>query len=63
LNASCRFSKEAKALTLEKISEIDAKLAELQMLKDQLSKLASACQGNDRPNCPILDAMSDKNSQ
>ena len=57
-----RSSKEVKALTLEKIAEIDAKLSELQMLKDQLSELASACQGDDRPNCPILDALSKKTS-
>ena len=57
-----RSSKEVKALTLEKIIEIDAKLSELQMLKDQLSALASACQGDDRPNCPILDALSEKTS-
>ena len=53
-----RSSKEVKALTLEKIAEIDTKLAELNMLKVQLTKLASACQGNDRPDCPILDALS-----
>ena len=58
-----RSSKEVKALTLEKISEINAKLAELQILKDQLCKLVSACQGNDQPNCPILDALSAKNFQ
>ena len=46
--------------TLEKIAEIDIKLAELNMLREQLNKLASACQGNDRPDCPILDALSDK---
>ena len=55
-----RSSKEVKALTLEKIAEIDIKLAELNMLREQLNKLASACQGNDRPDCPILDALSDK---
>ena len=58
-----RSSKEVKALTLEKIAEIDTKLTELNMLKDQLSTLASACQGDDRPDCPILDALSDKNSE
>ena len=58
-----RSSKEVKALTLEKIAEIDAKLSELQMLKDQLSELASACQGDDRPNCPILDALSENTYQ
>jgi hypothetical protein len=30
------------------------------MLKDQLSTLASTCQGDDRPDCPILEALSDK---
>ena len=55
-----RSSKEVKALTLEKVAEIDIKLKELKTLRDQLSTLASACQGNDRPDCPILDALSDK---
>ena len=55
-----RSSKEVKALTLEKIAKIDTKLSELQMLRDQLSTLATACHGDDRPNCPILDALSEK---
>ncbi len=54
-----RSSKEVKALTLEKISEIDAKLIELKELKYQLSFLANNCKGNDRPECPILEALSD----
>ena len=54
-----RSSREVKALTLEKISEIDVKLLELKELKKQLSFLADNCQGNDRPECPILDALSD----
>ena len=58
-----RSSKEVKALTLEKIAEIDTKLTELKMLRDQLSSLAYACQGNDRPDCPILDALSARNSE
>ena len=53
-----RSSKEVKALTLEKISEIDAKLHELNNLRYQLSFLANNCKGNDRPECPILEALS-----
>ena len=53
-----RSSKEVKALTLEKISEIDAKLHELKNLRHQLSFLANNCKGNDRPECPILNALS-----
>ena len=44
----------------EKIAEIDIKLKELNMLREQLTALASACQGDDRPDCPILDALSDR---
>ena len=58
-----RTSKEVKALTLEKIAEIEAKLSELNMLRKQLSTLASACKGDDRPNCPILEALSEKTEQ
>ena len=54
-----RSSREVKALTLEKISEIDVKLLELKDLKKQLSFLADNCKGNDRPDCPILDALSE----
>ena len=53
-----RPSRDVKRLTLEKISEIDAKLGELKKLKKELSTLAKLCEGNDRPNCPILTAMS-----
>jgi Cu(I)-responsive transcriptional regulator len=53
-----RPSREVKALTLKKVAEIDARLNELQSLKDELSGLASACDGDHRPNCPILEALS-----
>ena len=55
-----RPSKDVKKLTLEKISQIDEKLKQLQNLKDELSYLADNCQGDDRTNCPILDALSKK---
>ena len=54
-----RPSKDVKALTLEKISQIDSKLIELKDLRHQLSFLANNCKGNDRPECPILEALSD----
>ena len=53
-----RPSREVKALTLKKIDEIDRRLAELQSLKDELSGLAAACDGDSRPDCPILNALS-----
>ena len=53
-----RPSREVKALTLKRVAEIDSRLAELQSLKDELSGLASACDGDHRPDCPILNALS-----
>ena len=53
-----RSSREVKALTLMKIAEIDHKLQELKSLRSQLTDLASSCQGNERPDCPILNALS-----
>ena len=53
-----RPSKNVKKITIEKISEINAKLKELESLKTQLNELANACQGDNHPNCPILDVLS-----
>ena len=55
-----RPSKEVKRITLEKISEIDKKLNDLKTLRKELSHLANNCHGDDRPNCPILEALSKK---
>ena len=53
-----RHSKVVKKLTLEKISQIEKKLQQLKNLKDELTYLADNCHGDDRPNCPILNALS-----
>jgi MerR family copper efflux transcriptional regulator len=55
-----RTSKEVKKMTLEKISQIDSKLRDLNGLKKELSFLANNCHGDDRPNCPILEELSKK---
>ena len=55
-----RPSKVVKKMTLEKISEIDQKLNDLKALRKELSHLAKNCHGDDRPNCPILEALSKK---
>ena len=49
-----RVSADVKALTLAHIEQIDRKLAELQSLRQTLSRLAEACKGDNRPDCPIL---------
>jgi MerR family copper efflux transcriptional regulator len=55
-----RTSKEVKKITLEKISQINIKLRDLNGLKKELSFLANNCHGDDRPNCPILEELSKK---
>jgi len=54
---SDRASAEVKKLAQERIEEIDGKIAELNGLRATLSRLAEACHGDDRPDCPILDDL------
>ena len=52
-----RASADVKAMALEKVSEIERKIAELQSLRDTLSTLAKHCHGDGRPDCPIIDDL------
>ncbi|ALG73831.1 MerR family transcriptional regulator [Azospirillum thiophilum] len=49
-----RCSKEVKRIAQQHIDELDAKIAELQAMRDTLHELADACHGDERPECPIL---------
>lgn len=53
-----RSAAEVKAITLDRLRAIEEKLRELQLLRDELSRLAHSCQGDHRPDCPILDEFS-----
>lgn len=55
-----RASSEVKSIAETKILEIEEKLIELQSLRDTLSKLVDSCQGDDRPDCPILEGLAGK---
>ena len=52
-----RASADVKKMAEAKISQIDQKLVELKGLKDTLATLVSACHGDERPDCPILDDL------
>jgi MerR family copper efflux transcriptional regulator len=52
-----RPSSEVKAIALRHIAELDQKAAALAQMSRTLKHLASTCHGNDRPECPILDAL------
>lgn len=52
-----RSSKEVKALAIEHLKELEAKIVELQYMADTLKHLSKHCHGDDRPNCPIIDSL------
>jgi MerR family copper efflux transcriptional regulator len=49
-----RASADVKALAHQHIVELNQKIAEMTGLRDTLEDLVKHCQGNDRPDCPIL---------
>lgn len=49
-----RASADVKALALAHVDELNRKIAELSALRDTLSDLVQHCQGDHRPDCPIL---------
>ncbi|KAF1044176.1 MAG: HTH-type transcriptional regulator HmrR [Herbaspirillum frisingense] len=52
-----RSSRKVKQLAQTHIGELDQRIRELQAMKSTLEKLAHDCQGDNRPDCPILDAL------
>ena len=49
-----RASRDVKRLALDHIAEITAKIAAMSTVRDAVQELADKCDGNDRPECPIL---------
>ena len=52
-----RSSADVKAIAQAKLREIEAKMAELKALHDELAHLVEACRGDDRPDCPIISGF------
>ncbi len=52
-----RASADVKALAMEHVRELETRIQQLQAMARTLRHLASHCQGNDRPECPILDDL------
>lgn len=55
-----RASADVKAIAIEKLGEIDRKIAELSGLRELLGHLVENCHGDARPDCPIIDGLSGK---
>ena len=49
-----RASRDVKRLALDHIAEIRAKIAAMISMHDAVQALADACDGDERPECPIL---------
>ncbi len=52
-----RASADVKRLTKDHLAEIDAKISELKDMRAALAHLVHACQGDQRPDCPIIDEL------
>lgn len=49
-----RASADVKALAMQHIDALNQRIEELVSLRDTLGELVAHCQGDDRPDCPIL---------
>ncbi|MDE3237888.1 MAG: Cu(I)-responsive transcriptional regulator [Paracoccaceae bacterium] len=52
-----RASADVKALAQKHLDAIDAKIVELQGMRDTLASLVHHCAGDHRPDCPILSDL------
>lgn len=52
-----RASADVKRIAEEKLAELDRKVSELTAMRATLAHLAETCQGDGRPDCPILNDL------
>lgn len=52
-----RESAQVKSVAKEHLAAIDDKIAQLGSMRETLSHLIDACQGDHRPDCPILSDL------
>ncbi|MGB0498454.1 MAG: Cu(I)-responsive transcriptional regulator [Rubricella sp.] len=52
-----RASGDVQGIAEAHLEEIDRRIAELQGLRRTLARLVTACHGDNRPNCPIIDDL------
>ncbi|MFL5815084.1 MAG: Cu(I)-responsive transcriptional regulator [Bdellovibrionia bacterium] len=54
-----RASAEVKSMAQKHVKELEAKIVELEQMRDALKNLARRCHGDQRPDCPIIDELAD----
>lgn len=52
-----RASADVKRLAQSHIDELDGRIRELTEMRNMLTQLAEACQGDERPDCPIISGL------
>lgn len=52
-----RASSQVKRIAQQHIDNLSERIAQMQAMQRSLQTLVSCCQGNDRPDCPILDDL------
>jgi Cu(I)-responsive transcriptional regulator len=52
-----RASSEVREIAKRHLVDVEEKLNELKKLQEELSLLVNSCKGDNRPDCPILDAL------
>jgi MerR family copper efflux transcriptional regulator len=52
-----RASADVKRMASAHVQELEARIRELTEMRDTLARLATACHGDDRPDCPILQGL------
>ena len=53
-----RASGDVRRIATDHLSAIETKIADLSAMRDTLRHLVHTCAGNDRPDCPILNRLS-----
>lgn len=52
-----RASADVKRIALAHVADLERRIAEMQAMRQTLQELAQCCQGNQRPDCPILSGL------
>ncbi|KAB0572589.1 MULTISPECIES: Cu(I)-responsive transcriptional regulator [Brucella] len=52
-----RASADVKKVALQHVEDLEAKMKQLQNMAETLRHLAHNCQGNNRPDCPIIQEL------
>jgi MerR family transcriptional regulator, mercuric resistance operon regulatory protein len=49
---------EIREITLHHLADVKAKIADLRRLERTLTRISSQCHGENKPECPIVEALS-----